>query len=68
MNQKLSMTAKVLAIIGGINWGLVGIGGFASTNLNLVKLLFGSIAWLESIVYILVGIAATIMLIEMIKK
>ena len=47
--------ALILVIIGGLNWGLVGIGG---DGWNVVDLIFGSIAWLESVVYILVGIAA----------
>lgn len=43
----------ILLIVGGINWGLVGIA-----DINLVNLIFGSVAWLESLVYILVGVAA----------
>ena len=46
--------AFVLVIIGAVNWGLVGIGG---TGLDLVNLVFGSIAWLAQVVYILVGLA-----------
>ncbi len=55
--------AKTLAIIGGLNWGLVGIGGFLGTNLNIVNLLLGSMPTIEWIVYILVGIAAVILLV-----
>ncbi len=44
--------ALVLVIIGALNWGLVG-----AANWNLVNVIFGSIAWLETVVYILVGIA-----------
>jgi len=46
--------ANVLLIIGGLNWGLVGI----NRGWDLVNLIFGSISWLASIVYILVGISA----------
>ena len=49
----LDIIALILVIVGGLNWGLVGIGGW-----NVVNIIFGSIAWLESLVYILVGIAA----------
>jgi uncharacterized protein len=49
----LSWVALVLAIIGGLNWGLVGL-----FNFNLVYAIFGSIAWLERLIYIVVGLAA----------
>ncbi len=45
--------ALILNIIGGINWGLVGIFKF-----DLVAYLFGDGTALSRIVYILVGIAA----------
>lgn len=54
--------AVVLSIIGGINWGLVGIGYFIKTNLNVVNLIFGSIPVLENIIYILVGLSALMVL------
>lgn len=55
----MHMTAWVLVIIGGLNWLLVGIGGFVGGNWNVVDLIFGSWApWLEWIVYILVGLSA----------
>ena len=41
-----------LIIIGGINWGLVGI-----FNYNLVDALFGTMSWFSRIIYTLVGIA-----------
>lgn len=50
-------TAMVLVIIGALNWGLVGIGGFADSNWNVVNLLLGGYPTIEWIVYILVGIA-----------
>ncbi len=43
----------VLLVIGGLNWGLVGIFGF-----NLVSFLFGEFTILSRIVYILVGLSA----------
>lgn len=45
--------ALILTIIGGINWGLIGIA-----NLNLVELIFGFAPILVTIIYILVGLAA----------
>lgn len=42
----------VLVVIGGLNWGLVGL-----LNLNLVTTLFG-VGTLTNIVYDLVGLSA----------
>jgi len=52
------MIIKILLIIGGLNWGLVGLGGFLGKNLNLVNLLLGKWPQVEWIIYLLVGIAA----------
>ena len=46
--------ALILAIIGGINWGSIGIFGF-----DLVAFLFGgSASTVSRVVYTLVGLAA----------
>jgi uncharacterized protein len=45
--------ALVLAIIGGLNWGLVGAFKF-----DLVATIFGDMSSLSRIVYVLVGLAA----------
>lgn len=49
--------AMILVIIGGLNWGLVGL-----LNMNVVELLFASVPILVQIVYVLVGISALYML------
>jgi uncharacterized protein len=56
----MHMVAFILTIIGGLNWGLVGIGGFAGdeTKWNLVKMLLGQWPPVEWAVYILVALAA----------
>ena len=51
------MVAWVLVMIGGLNWLLVGIGGFAGGNWNVVNLLLGSWPQVEWLVYIVVGLA-----------
>lgn len=51
----------LLVVVGGINWGLVGIGHFAGSNLNLVNMLLGAWPAVEAVVYILVGLAALMM-------
>ena len=55
--------ALVLVIVGGLNWGLVGL-----FNLDLVELIFGAIPVLQTIVYILVGIAALYTIYYITKK
>lgn len=51
--KTIDVVAAVLLVVGGLNWGLVGIAGF-----DLVKALFGAIPFLQNTVYILVGLAA----------
>ncbi len=50
----------VLMIVGGVNWGLVGLGALLQMNLNVVNLLLGKWPMVEAIVYILVGISAVV--------
>lgn len=53
ISMKLVHTvAYVFLLAGGLNWGLVGL-----FNLNLVNTLLGSLASVERLVYILVGVA-----------
>jgi uncharacterized protein len=49
----LDWLAQVLLVIGGLNWGLVGL-----FDLDLVATLFGQGTLLSRIVYILVGVSA----------
>ena len=59
----LDWIVLILVIVGGLNWGLVGIGVG-----NVVNMILGSIPWLESLVYILVGLAAIYMIYMAAKK
>ena len=52
--------ALVLAIIGALNWGLVGLGGFLGRDLNLVHMLLGAWPVVEWIVYLLVGVSGVV--------
>lgn len=54
----------LLAVIGGLNWGLVGVGYFAGGNWNVVNLLLGSWPMVEAIVYVLVGLAAIALIFD----
>lgn len=54
MNMKmLHMLVFSLVVVGGVNWGLMGL-----MNFNLVNALLGSLPMVEKIVYILVGVSA----------
>jgi len=59
----LDWLAIVLVIVGGLNWGLVGL-----LDLDLVDLIFGSIPILAKLVYVLVGLAAIYMIYMTTKK
>lgn len=50
--------SATLLLIGGLNWGLTGLGMLIDTNLNVVNLLLGKWPVAEAIVYLLVGLAA----------
>ena len=58
--------ACLLLTIGGLNWGLVGIGYFASGSggsWNVVQMLFGKWAAGLALVYILVGLSAVMKIV-----
>ena len=59
----LDWVAIVLVIIGGLNWGLVGL-----FQLDLVELIFGAVPLLQNAVYVLVGLAAAYMIYYVTKK
>ena len=54
--------AAILVVIGALNWGLVGL-----FELNIVESIFGSIAWLATVVYVLVALAGIWVLIKLFK-
>lgn len=51
MQKIMNAVALTIAIIGAVNWGLIGFFDF-----NLVSFLFGSASWISRIVYGLVGL------------
>lgn len=59
----LGKIALILTIVGGINWGLVGVANF-----NLVNMLLGFAPMLERIVYIVVGLSAIYVAYDMVQK
>ena len=51
--KSMDVIVATLLVVGGLNWGLVGI-----FNFDLVAALFGEMSALSRIVYILVGLSA----------
>jgi uncharacterized protein len=51
--KPLDVVAAVLLVVGGLNWGMVGVANF-----DLVATLFGPGAILAKVVYTLVGVSA----------
>ena len=48
----------IIIIVGALNWGLVGLGGFLGGNWNVVNMILGSWPVVEWLVYVLVGVSA----------
>lgn len=62
--KNLHMVAWILVIVGGLNWLLIGLGGFMGANWNVVGIIFGSWPQVEWLVYILVGLSAVYELVS----
>ena len=52
--RKMDVLAAVLLVVGGLNWGVVGVTGGS----DLVGAIFGNLSPVSRAVYILVGLAA----------
>lgn len=61
--ESLSLIALILVVVGGLNWGLVGLLG-----LDLVATLFGAVSVITKLVYILVGVSAVYVAAVMLPK
>ena len=55
--------AQVLVVIGGLNWGLVGF-----FRVDIVARIFGELSFLSRVVYVLVGLSALYLAIDLLKK
>ena len=53
MMKGLRAVILTLVIIGGINWGLIGLFDY-----NLVDAIFGTMSLISRVIYTLVGVAA----------
>lgn len=61
--KALNVITLILIIIGGINWGLVGLFDW-----NLVAVIFGFSPILVKIVYILVGLSGLWQIMPLVKS
>jgi uncharacterized membrane protein YuzA (DUF378 family) len=60
--RAIHLLTLALVIVGGLNWGLVGL-----FNFDLVAALFGEMSPLSRIVYVLVGVSALWQIIPLLK-
>jgi uncharacterized membrane protein YuzA (DUF378 family) len=60
--RAINLITLLLVIVGGLNWGLVGL-----LNFDLVAAIFGEMSMLSRIVYILVGLSALWQIIPLVK-
>ncbi len=57
--KSMDVIVATLLVVGGLNWGLVGL-----LNFNLVATLFGDATMLSRLVYAVVGICALYQVIQ----
>ena len=60
--RSINLITLVLLIVGGLNWGLVGLFEF-----DLVAALFGEMSTLARIVYVLVGLSALWQIVPLVR-
>mgnify|MGYP001121689417 FL=1 len=51
--KTIDVIAAILLVVGGLNWFL-----FGALNFDLVEFIFGSIPFIQKLIYIIVGLAA----------
>ena len=59
----INLLTLILVIVGGLNWGLVGLFDF-----NLVAAIFGDMSPVSRLVYVLVGVSAVWQLVPLSKS
>jgi len=56
--------AKILLVIGGLNWGLIGIGNLiGGGNWDIIAVIFGSASVISSLLYLIVGLSTVYILV-----
>jgi uncharacterized membrane protein YuzA (DUF378 family) len=58
--KSIDVIIAMLLVVGGLNWGLVGLFGF-----DLVGTIFGDMSFLSRIVYIVVGLSALYQIMQL---
>ena len=66
-NNPVGTVGTILVIVGALNWGLIGLGGFLAKDLNVVNMLLGAWPMVEWVVYVLVGLAGVWMVLSELK-
>ncbi len=56
----LDLLSLILVVVGGLNWGLVGV-----LNFNLVGTIFGEMSSISRVVYALVGLSAVYLITQL---
>jgi len=56
----IAQIALWFVIIGGLNWGLIGLFDW-----NLVGFIFGMESWISRLIYALVGVGSVILIMDM---
>lgn len=59
-DDPVGLASLILVIIGALNWGLVGIGGFLGSSWNVVDIIFAQalgVGVIADLIYLLVGLA-----------
>jgi uncharacterized membrane protein YuzA (DUF378 family) len=54
----IKIIALILVVVGGLNWGLVGLFDY-----DLVAAIFGAMSAISRVVYVLVGISAIVLIV-----
>ena len=63
--KALHIVSFLLVVIGGLNWGLVGLGWWlGGADWNVVHMILGSWPMVEGLIYVLVGLGAVLLLIN----
>jgi uncharacterized protein len=63
--KALHIISFILVVVGGLNWGLIGLGELVSSEgWNVVNMIFGTMPTVEAIVYLLVGLSAVALLVS----
>lgn len=68
--KSVEQVGWVLVVVGALNWGLVGLGGFlgGGNDWNVVNMVLGGASMLEDLVYVLVGASGVRMLVNKMQK